>query len=173
MPIAVVLLVGLLIGGADGASTTAALGPDLPLIGVVRPSPSLRLTDVYVRFGQKTEAEYQSELRNFEAPREQLLAAASTKPPIRLDGLHGTWQKTNAAERRTLLGLLFDGLCVDDRKIVGWIPRSDRKAEVIELIARPFQRKERHLFPLAGRGGVRLMESTYTEALVVAWRRRS
>src|SRR5262249_19162806 len=80
-----------------------------------------RLTAVYVRFGQKSEAEYLSELHNLEALREQLLSATSTKPPIRLDGLHETWVQANAAERRSLLGLLFDGLWVENDQIVKWI----------------------------------------------------
>ena len=113
-----------------------------------------RLTAVYVRFGQKSEAEYEAELRGLEALRDQLQAATPIKPTIRLDGLHDAWVKANASERRALLGLLFDGLWVEDDQIVAWIPRSDRKAEVIAIMEQAMG----ETVPFGGKGGIRTHE---------------
>ena len=55
-------------------------------------------------------------------------------PPVQLAGIADAWKAGNAAEKRRLLGDLFDDLRVDGQETATFIPRADKAAGVALLI---------------------------------------
>lgn len=84
-------------------------------------------------WGHTDEGAYQVEHERLAALREEI-AASPTPPTVRLEELAEAWRLGNAAERRKLLGDLFDGLRVEGKEIVTFIPRADNAAGVALMI---------------------------------------
>jgi hypothetical protein len=86
-------------------------------------------------WGHIAEPDYLSENARLEELHAELEISTAPAPTIRLDGLLATWRTGDPIARRELLVTLFEKLHVEDRRIVGYTPREDRAAEVIELLA--------------------------------------
>ncbi len=74
-------------------------------------------------------------IRRLEELRAELELTTAPAPTIRLAGLLATWRTGDPIARRELLLTLFEKLHVEGGRIVGYTPREDRAAEVIELLA--------------------------------------
>ena len=88
-------------------------------------------------WGHIDEAAYRAEYARLNVVQDELAASVTpAAPPIELDGLLDAWRTGIPAIQRELLGRLFDGLEVEDGRIVRYVPRKDREAAVAKLVDR-------------------------------------
>jgi hypothetical protein len=95
-----------------------------------------RLRDLYVRFGDLSQQDYEQERDNLLALRAEIEVrqeprVASSLP---IDGIWDAWQTGNQEARRNLVSVLFDSVLIEGGEITGWTPRADRTAEVVNLM---------------------------------------
>jgi DNA invertase Pin-like site-specific DNA recombinase len=95
-----------------------------------------RLRDLYVRFGDVSQKDYEQDRDNLLALRSEIESRQErpVSATLQIDGVWEAWQTGNPDARRKLLSLLFDSVLFEDGEITGWTPRADRTAEVVRLM---------------------------------------
>ena len=109
------------------------------------------------------EKEYRAELLRLGRQRDAYAAMAADEPdPRELVTLAGQWRTGDAAQRRAVLGALFEKIHVRNRKVIGYTPRADRASRVSLLVSTAFDYATdgpgAHRARVSGKGGIRTLE---------------